>query len=1142
MMRRGGREDVPGSLDWAAGPAEHAAANVAVGPPGAVSTVSTGSVSEAERLEALHDLRILDTDPEAHFDALCRTAQRLFGVATAYVSLVDAERQWLKACSGSMPAQTPRDGSFCNLTITQDAVLVVPDARRDPRFSNLPIVTGPPHITFYAGSPLILRPGLRLGSLCLVDPQPRAFSAADEAALRDLAEVVVAQLRLHRDNLAFATERALRQIHESTIRAQGAEIERRAADNSLLTMAEQIAQVGHWRVNFSDGRPIYSESFLRIAGLDPAAPHPTFTRLCHPEDRERVEAISAAAIAGGGDFEFEARVVRPDGSVRDIMVRGTCNKDRAGRTVGLFGILMDVTDRLRIQAEIRRSEQRYRSLADSLPLLVWTLDPGSGEATYANARFEEYYGPIGPSRAQRLGRNHPDDAPAMEAAWQAARANGRGYDGQWRLRARDGSYRWHKLSLTPVRSAADPDEVTEWIGTALDIDEIVSARLAVEDTSRLLGIALEGAEAGTFDWNLRTGITLLSPESARLYGLPETREPVGLSPTEWTAAVHPDDVVETWNRIHQAIDSRARFTAEYRVGARWIYACGRTLYGRDGRPYRMSGLHLDITERKAAEAALRAVTAEAQAATAEAERASAAKSEFLAAMSHEIRTPLNGILGYADLLLERPHRDAEERRRLELIRVSGETLLTVVNDVLDVSKIEAGQFELDPLPFALGKLIDDTVAIMRGSALKSALTIEARIDPHLPGTVVGDATRLRQVLFNLLNNAVKFTPAGSVTLTVRCEGSRPLPSGETAEALRFEVADTGIGIAPSHRDRLFKRFSQVDGSISRRFGGSGLGLAICRHLVTMMGGEIGVESEEGVGSTFWFTLALPWAVSVPPAGAAPVPAAREAGAGPGGARILLVEDVPINQTLARAVLEAQGYRVDVAGDGAGALAAIAEVYGSGGPIPDPYAVVLMDVQMPGMDGLTATRRIRALDGQAARLPIVAMTANVLDGQVQDLLEAGMDDHVGKPFKRAHLCATIERWRTLGAARVFEAASAVPPRVAPRVIDRATFTAVEDMMGREHVQTLLSLLESDLELRFDSEEAGSAEGALDREQIAYDAHAVVAAAGALGFVGLSDLCREIEAACREGAALSPLIDRLRVLRSETLGTIRALRAA
>lgn len=1123
--------------------------------------MTTGSASEAERLAALHALRILDSDPEAQFDAVCRTAQRLFGVAVAYISLVDAERQWLKACAGTMPIQTPRKDSFCDRTIEQDALLVVSDARRDPRFSALGIVTGPPHVVFYAGAPLTLRPGVRLGSLCLIDPQPRDFTPDDAAALRDLAEIVTAQMRLRRDNLAFASERALRQIHESTIRAQGAEIERRASANSLLTMAEQIAQVGHWRINFASGHPIYSESLLRIAGLDPAAPlgrHPGLAELCHPADRGRVEAVIAAAIAGCQDFEFEARFARPDGTVRDVMVRGTCKTDEAGRTIGLFGILMDVTDRVQIQAEMRRSEMRYRSLADALPLLVWTVDPESGEATYANTRFEEYYGPIGAARVQRLARNHPDDAAAMEVAWQAAQASGQGYDGQWRLKARDGSYRWHKMSVTPIRNAADPDEVAEWIGTALDIDEIVSARLAVEDTSRLLGIALEGAEAGTFDWNLRTGITVLSPESVRLYGLPETGGPRALAPTEWTATIHPDDVVEAWNRIHHAVDSQSRFIAEYRVGGRWLYTSGRTLYDGDGRPYRMLGLHLDITERKAAEAALRAATAEARAATVEAERASAAKSEFLAAMSHEIRTPLNGILGYADLLLDRPGRDPEDQRRLELIRVSGEALLTVVNDVLDVSKIEAGQLELDPLPFGLAKLIDDTVAITRGSALKSALTVEARIDPNLPASVIGDANRLRQVLFNLLNNAVKFTPAGSVTLSVRYEGSVRGADALPLEALRFEISDTGIGIAPSQRHRLFKPFSQVDGSISRRFGGSGLGLAICHRLVTMMGGEIGVESLEGVGSTFWFTLALPRGAAPPAAEAAVLTRRPDAAE---SVRLLLVEDVPINQTLARAVLEAEGYRVDVAGDGHAALAAVEAAYGPDGGTA-PYAVVLMDVQMPGMDGLTATRRIRAMAGPAARLPIVAMTANVLDGQIHDLIAAGMDDHIGKPFKRAQLRAVIERWRPVGAERAREEAAVTgAPRQDDRpspfrpqpvlgagepgegpVLDRATFAAVQDTMGRERVLSLLSLLELDLELRFLPEGVEPNRIDFDREQLAYDAHAMVAAAGALGFVALSDLCREIEAACRDGGDLPGLIHRLATLRMDTLGAIRALRAA
>ncbi len=1107
--------------------------------------VSNPSASEAERLAALHALHILDTAPEGHFDAVCRTAQRLFGVATAYVSLIDAERQWLKACTGTMalPRAMPRRDSICTHTVAQDGVLVIPDTRRDPRFAGSDLGAGASRIVFYAGVPLSLGPGLRLGSLCLVDPNPRPFSAEDEIALCDLAEAVTAHLRLHRDNVALAREAELRLGHESTIRAQRAEIEQRRAAKALLIMAEQMAQVGHWRINFAEPQPRYSDSLLRIAGLDADAPsptHPALPDLFHPDDRATVEAALAAALAKAGDFEFEARLARPDGTARDVMVRGTCKRE-ADHVIGMFGMMMDVTDRRRIQTEIHRSELRYRSLADTLPLLVWTVDPEDGAATYANTRFENYYGPIGPNRMERVSRNHPDDAPLLDAAWRSARASGRGYDGQWRLRARDGTYRWHKLTMTPVHHPAD-GTVIEWIGTALDIDDIVTARLAVEDASRFLGIALEGAGAGTFDWDMRTGLLTLSPESLRLYGLPETGEPRRLTTAQWTATVNPDDVVETWDRIHRAIDSHGRYIAEYRVGPSWIYACGRTLYDANGRPYRMIGLHLDVTERKAAEAALRALTDEAQAARAEAERASAAKSEFLALMSHEIRTPLNSVLGYADLLLDRSGHDPEDRRRLELIRVSGEALLTVVNDVLDVSKIEAGRLELDPVAFSLRSLLEDTVAIMRGGALKSGLTVEARIDPRLPETLRGDAARLRQVLFNLLNNAVKFTPTGSVTLTVRAEGAARLPSGEAAEALRFEVQDTGIGIAAAQQDRLFKRFSQVDGSISRRFGGSGLGLAICRDLITLMGGRIGVESREGAGSTFWFTLVLPVVVplplplpSAPPrveAAASPAPAGTPAPA-KRGARLLLAEDVILNQELARAVLEARGYRIDIVADGAGAVAAL-EAEGD-----DPYALVLMDLQMPVMDGLTATRRIRALPGAMARVPIIAMTANVLDEQVRELIEAGMDDHVGKPFKRAHLYAVIERWRGQGAAR--RSNDALAPAPAVPILDHETYATVRDMMGRERILALLTLLEAELDHRFASG-AALTESDLDRTQLAYDAHAMVAAAGVLGFVALSSLCREIENACRSGNDILPLIRHFAALRRDTLGTIRALRAA
>ncbi|RUP13600.1 MAG: response regulator [Methylobacterium sp.] len=1112
--------------------------------------MNTQPDNEGDRLAALEALGIVGTPPEPHFEAVCRTACRLFGVRHAFVAFLGDTHQWLKTPCQALPTTMRRDQSLCQHTIRSDALLVVPDTRLDARFRDLPAVAAPDGIRFYAGIPLSLEPGLRIGTFCLADPEPRAgLSPADAAAFRDLAAIVVAHLRLTEANAKREREIAQAAIREAVIREQHREIHARSrtqeAANHQLLMAEQLASVGNWRVDLSDGQPVWSASLYAIAGRDPATPPPrldAFSQIYHPDDRARLEAIVADAVARRTRFDFEARLIRPDGELRDVVVRGMCRGEDPN--AGLVGVLIDVTERRRAEDEVRRSELRYRGLAEALPLLVWTMRVGDGQSTYANAQFQSYYGPIGPERAERLIRNHPEDAPAMEAAWTRAVETGTGYSGQWRIRRHDGLYRWHKISLIPIRLDPADGAVAEWLGTALDVDDIITARLAVEEARGLLGIALDAAEAGTWDWDMRTGLVTLSPESARMHGLRDNGAAHTLSASEWTALIHPDDVADVWIEIRRAVESGTSYAAEFRAGGRWLYARGRTLCGAEGHPQSMVGLHLDITERKAVEAALRTATRDAEAARTEAERASAAKSEFLAAMSHEIRTPLNGILGYAELLLDGDAIQSEDRRRLELIQSSGAALLTVVNDILDFSKIEAGELTLDPVPFPLVSIVDGTVSIVRGSALRSGLAIEARIDPALPTFVIGDAGRLRQVLLNLLNNAVKFTPEGSVTVTVEREGDDRAADGRPGDAVRFSVIDTGIGIAPAQQDRLFKRFSQVDGSISRRFGGTGLGLAISRHLVTLMGGEIGVESREGEGSTFWFRLVLPrgeqgadaaedrieadpallrsQSVAAPAAGAVPASPIR----------LLLVEDVPLNQELACAVLESQGYTVDVAGDGAKAITAVGSSVAAG----RAYDLVLMDVQMPRVDGLTATRRIRALAPPACDIPIVAMTANVLPSQIEELREAGMDDYVGKPFRRADLFATISRWTAPGARRP---ARAEEPRTVPdidsAVLDAAVLTEMTASFGSDRVGALLDLLANELSERFRPSET-------DRLQIAHDAHALVAAAGLLGFVGLSSLCREVEAAAHAGADLMPLIRRLEIQRATALRAIRQLRAA
>ena len=525
--------------------------------------------------------------------------------------------------------------------------------------------------------------------------------------------------------------------------------------------------------------------------------------------------------------------------------------------------------------------------------------------------------------------------------------------------------------------------------------------------------------------------------------------------------------------------------------------------------------YTDITARKTAEIALTEAKALAEAARAHAERVSQAKSEFLASMSHEIRTPLNGILGFTDLLLESTNLPSDKYRYAERIRSAGLALLTVVDDILDFSKIEAGHIELNERPFSLAALIDNSISIVRGSAAKKNLDVNVVIAPDLPAWVSGDEARLRQVLLNLLNNAVKFTRQGSITLTIRSEAS-----SEGRHMLRFLVSDTGIGIPKNKQEKLFQRFSQIDGSISREFGGTGLGLAISKHLVELMGGEIGVDSGENRGSTFWFRVSLVEAS----AQEAVAPAGPNAFSKGPPARLLLVEDVEANQEIARAVLEAAGHTVDLATNGYDAVRAVRT---------RKYDLILMDVQMPGMDGITATRRIRELPGPERDTPIIAMTANVLPDQVAQFMAAGMNDHVGKPFDRYELYALIDRW--LPDVMIVERPERTDEPPADRsVFDSQVYDDLAALIGAEKVARLLGKFASQLQdLSLDQTD--------DRTRLAGEAHRFVSQAGMLGFRELSEAFRSLETACLSDADVDNALEYTNRARAEALAEIVRLKA-
>ena len=444
----------------------------------------------------------------------------------------------------------------------------------------------------------------------------------------------------------------------------------------------------------------------------------------------------------------------------------------------------------------------------------------------------------------------------------------------------------------------------------------------------------------------------------------------------WNVLHHPEDLIVGAERdacIRRGESSVTEFRIRRRDGQwRWLHNIVKPVCDEQtGRVVRFYGATVDITDRKRAEEELRLAKEAAEA-------ASLAKSEFLANVSHEIRTPLNGILGTVELLLGTPL-SAEQREYVELARHATDQLMSMINDVLDFAKVEAGKMELESIPYSLRGLSADLVSLLAARARAKGLELKQVVAPDVPDELLGDPTRLRQVLANLLDNGIKFTTAGEVLLHVE----RADPAGDR---LRFEVRDTGIGIAPQQQARIFEAFAQADSSTTRQYGGSGLGLSIAGRLVALMGGELTVSSQPGCGSTFAFTLPLR-----PAPRAEPAPTAR---------RVLVAEDNAINQRLIREILQSLGHEVVVVESGRDVLTELER---------QPFDVVFMDVHMPHLDGLQTTGLIRAREASAGpRLPIVALTAHAMTGYRDTCLAAGMSDYVSKPFRIRDIKDVLER--------------------------------------------------------------------------------------------------------------------------------------
>jgi two-component system, sensor histidine kinase and response regulator len=843
----------------------------------------------------------------------------------------------------------------------------------------------------------------------------------------------------------------------------------------------------------------------------------------HPEDYEPLVHALGEAIATGLNFHAEYRSLRENGHVRWIQTRGEIARGADGEPARLIGTVTDVTGLKQLEESLRRKTESL-TIAQTVAGVA-TMDLNFKRRSWiCSDNFHELLG-LPPSLQLndlngRLVCVHPEDVERVRLAPFETTPERPAYRCEYRLELPDGSERW--VAEKAKVEHGPGGELLRIMGALSDITELKRTEAALTSTEKRLARTMLGTRDGVWELEVQKGKIWFGPRFEELLGY-ATGE-LEQSLRRFEALIHPDDLGRARRALEEQLASDTVLDVEVRARHKlahyeWVRLRGQVERDEMQQPFWIAGSMQLITDRKLAEQA-------ALDAKAVAEAANRAKSHFLANVSHEIRTPMNGVIGMAQILAETPL-DPTQREYVDIIRGSAQSLLSVINDVLDLSKIEADRLELENVDFDLRDVIYDTASATALQAAVKGIELVVSIDTDVPVLFRGDPVRLGQIVMNLIGNAVKFTHEGHVLLSVTSSSDAP---GGTI--LKLEVADTGIGIPADRLDRLFKTFSQVDSSTTRHYGGTGLGLSIVKRLAEVMGGEVGVVSEIGKGSRFWVTIPVPsprhqsgpsplgrgrrvlivddlepsraslvtklrlfsfepllassvdeaqallaagekvdlvlvdelmpvkggfellaalrsnpataklpvvllslfgadhaavehWQHRPDAVGLKPIRAFKLASlmdqalsadaprattvATPGGSsvtfrgsRVLLVEDNPVNQRVAQRLLEKLAVDVTVANHGAEALERIAE---------GAFDVVLMDCQMPVMDGFTATARIRDTEkrrGDGKRLPIIALTANVLSEDRERCLEAGMDAHLGKPIVPSQLADALAR--------------------------------------------------------------------------------------------------------------------------------------
>jgi len=990
----------------------------------------------------------------------------------------------------------------------------------------------------------------------LVFQAPRGFGAPATRERPTFVAMTGALLSLLASLLTVALLRALLRREQAVLnQAHAAELQarealraenERALQESVWAMSEaqRIGQVGSYVIDLQQqtwqGSKVLDDMFG--IGADFQTTLANWSMLVAPQYRDELVDYYERLTRGSGTFDKEYQVIRPlDSQMRWVKARGELSLDAQGRPSLLRGTIHDITERKLIELEL----QNYRNLLEELvaqktqhlqeTLLalkqqkfildehaIVTITDVEGNITYGNAKFAAI---SGFTPEEFLGKNHTlvhsgVHPPGFFKAMYDSINQGLPWHAEVCDRAKDGHLYWTDTTFFAFQDAHGHAE--NYISVSTEITQRKAAEQAQQLARSMLTATLESTGDGILVLDRQRRVSLFNQRFVELWRVPQKTEQMlsfaiaqTLHPEQFldkikalqaTPEASSDDIIELSDaRVFRRVSHPQRIGQEV-VGRVWSFT--------------------DISEFKRAESAANA--------------ANQAKSKFLANMSHEIRTPMNGVIGMVDILQQTPLRP-DQKRMLDTVAHSSQTLLHILNDVLDYSKIEAGQLAVEHIATPLREVADNALQLMQGAASAQGVVLSVEVSPDVPRAIYADPNRLRQVLLNLIGNAIKFTPrqaahSASVALKVSTSAQHDSPP-----AVLLTVVDQGIGIKPDLLSKLFTPFTQADASTARQFGGTGLGLSICQRLVVLMGGQITVRSTPGVGSEF--TVALPLqeapfeAVPVaqpatPLRPALAVPSVEEAAAS--GRLILLAEDNETNRDVISEQLRLLGYAADVAEDGLAAL----DLWRSG-----RYGLLLTDCHMPKMDGFALTAAIRAEEPPGQHRPIIAVTANAMEGEAQHCLARGMDDYLSKPLRLQELGATLAKWLSPPSA---PAAAPSPRRGTPVPGDLPIWDTevLGQLVGNApglHQRLLDKFLINAIKL---CQAIGFAAQAGQAQQAEFVAHTFKSSARAVGALRLGALCEQIELAghANNASACLALVPALEDCLAQTRARIQAREVA